>query len=381
MDTMLIPVQRAASNLRDELRLHTLPLESENIVASFALELLSIFDSFYGRCHDRHTADAIAHKLCASYIRNDVSLATTCGWYSYGSSALQCICDELNNGIVGVCRAHIAPHSRDVPLCHLSHEGSCHTPFSGLCVATGMKVVVPRPAKITTAHAYHGTKSKHQGFRAHAKAQKQTRWAHTAAQRIAAARPGKRATPSSHVLLPNYDVQAPPPQSVAFLFLSSSTYNMNNLATPPAISAFGSNVTICSTGPRVLAAVELVFPYTRVLHRLLSGVKGGESKAITALVDGGCTTVATWPPHAETIFTNPCVNGAMAHVECHNGAMDRRAFDAGHKIFKDPHRNSMVVNLPSLSDKLASHAEHAELHEETCRHATRAAAHHHLPHC
>jgi hypothetical protein len=164
------------------------------------------------------------------------------------------------------------------------------------------------------------------------------------------------------------------------LFLSSSTYNMNNLATPPA-PAISARVTICSTGPRVLTVVELVFPYTRVSHRLLSGVKGGESEAITALVDGGCTTVATCPPHAETIFTNPCVNGAMAHVERADEAIDRPAFDAGHKIFKDPHRNSIVVKLPSLADNLASHAEHMKIHEETCRHTNMAAAHHHLPQC
>ena len=156
------------------------------------------------------------------------------------------------------------------------------------------------------------------------------------------------------------------------MFLQDQPNSLDTISAGPP--GAGTNITICATGPAASAAAEVLFPQPWVSHQV-------HQDGIAVLFNAGCTTLATWPPYAESMFINPCVNGAAEHALCEKAARDHRAFVVGARILKDPHTSTLYVPQRGREAMLAAEAEHHHIRSTTCDHMRHTSGHHHQPHC
>ena len=372
-DKILLPIQRAAGLLGEELKAAKLIPESADAVAAFALLLLSIFDQSHGQCPGPTTRDSLTHRLCDAYIEYGDRLTTACTGRTTDGSALHCVCDELVDGIVGVCLSHTSPHARDLPICGNAHTRGCETAWSGLCVTAPAPHRVRLPPKSKRPHEQHNTLPKHADAAAHARAQGATRWGIRAAQRMveAARRPSPPQQDNVHARR-EIGPTGQPRSRISFVFLLAQPNTLDMISAGPP--AAGDKINICATGPAASAAAAVLFPQPWITHQV-------RHDGVAALLDAGCTSLATWPSHAESLFMNPCVNGAAAHEFCKAVARDHKAFVVGARIIKDPHTSTLYVPQRERVTMLAAEAEQRHLHAITCEHMRQTSRHHHLPHC
>lgn len=370
-DATLLPIQHAAGLLGMELRAAKLLPESAEAVAAFALRLLAIFDDYHGQCPVATSRDSLTHHLCAAYIEYEDRILAACMGRITNGGALRCLCDEYGDDIVAICRSHTSPCAHDRPICHNSHARGCRTAWSGLCSTTPHPRRVRQPPRARRTHASNGTTLKHSHSAAQAQAQGASRWGIRAAQRmaVAARRPTAAAAKSAqHIAGPH-----PPKQSrLSFLFLLAQSVTLNTISAAPPTDE--RQIKICSTGPAALAAARVALPQSWVSHRV-------SSDDLSALITHECDGLATWPAHAESLFTNPCVNGAASHALCAGAAHDHPAFAVGARLFMDPHTSTVQLPHRGLVLALAAEAEHHKLHTATCAHMHSTSGHHHLPHC
>ena len=269
-DATLLPIQRAAGLLGAELAGAKLLPESAEVVAEFALLLL------------------------------------------------------VDDGIVAVCRSHTSPHARDLPICHNSHTRGCLTAWSRLCATTPQARRVRVPPKSYNPHSVHKTLPKHADAAAHARAQSATRWGVRATQRLVGAarrppRPQRTEIPEPLKLGPG----VPTRTRLSFLFLLDQSISLDTISAGPPRG--GGNITICATSPTALAAAQVVLPQPWVSHQV-------HGSGLGELAASACDGLATWSHHAESLFTNHCVNGAAAHPLCVGAARDHPAFAIGASV-------------------------------------------------
>jgi hypothetical protein len=372
-DAILLPIQLAAGLLGEELAGAKLLPESAEIVAEFALLLLTIFDQSHGQCPGPTTRDSLTHRLCEAYINYGDGLAAACMGRTTEGGALRCVCDELEDGVVAVCRSHTSPHARDLPLCHNSHTRGCRTAWSGLCATMPHPGRVREPPKSFNPHDVHKTLPKHAAAASHARAQLATRWGVRAAQRLAGA--ARRPPQAQRLDSPEPRETGPtvPTRTrLSFLFLMEQSISLDTISVGPP--AGGRNITICATGLKALAAAQVILPQPWVSHQL-------PDNGLGELITSGCDGLATWPHHAESLFTNPCVNGAAAHPLCVAAAHDHPAFAVGARLLRDPHTSTVHLPQRGQRDVLEAEAEQHQLHLATCQLMRRTSGHHHLPHC
>ena len=334
-DETLLPIQRAAGLLGEELKSAKLLPESADVVAAFALLLLSIFDQSHGQCPGPTTRDSLTHRLCDAYIKYSDELTTACTGRTNNGSALHCVCDELADGIVAVCLSHTSPQARDIPICGNSHRRGCQTAWSGLCATTPWPHRVRMPPKSFRPHALHNPLPKHADAAAHARVQGATRWGIRATQRlVAAAQRPPALQPDNAYTRREIGPTVQTRSRISFVFLQDQPNSLDTISAGPP--GAGTDITICATGPAASAAAEVLFPQPWVSHQV-------HQDGIAALFNAGCTTLATWPPYAESMFINPCVNGAAEHALCEKATRDHRAFVVGARILKDPHTSTLYV--------------------------------------
>ena len=379
----ILPIQQAAVSILNELQTGDLLPEMVEPAASFALALVAVYDAFDGQCADHETTDALSHGICAAYVSHAGGLGAACTGRLRAGGALSCACADLRGGIVGVCNAGVLPPASGVPLCYSAQEAACRPAFWGLCEADPGPGAISRLTRRVGSHLRHQSKPKHASFAGHAAQQQATRWAHRAQQRMHAAHHPKGQPPPA---VGTTDLRAgrrgatvplPTPPGLAFLFLLSSNYTLNNIAATRRGQTHTHQPVVCAMGAEARAAAKIVLSGSHVAFRV--GGVAAPDNLVGLLLDGSCDALALWWGQAETIYTNPCDHGAGRHPFCAEGVPTASA--VGHRLLKDPQGQTVTTSLPTAQATLAAHAEHDAHRSRSCRHALQASPHHHLPHC
>jgi hypothetical protein len=132
----------------------TLPLE---LRFEFAHRLMRIYDKFSHDCIDSGWKHAVAHKLCATFIRWDDLILKQERLTRDSACSLSAVVHLLR-----ACRSHVEPWAHDADYCQAIPEHCADkNPFWGACRLWRTKTRSLRYGNEISSHQRHDTKHKH----------------------------------------------------------------------------------------------------------------------------------------------------------------------------------------------------------------------------
>jgi hypothetical protein len=249
----------------------------------FAHRLARVHDVFAADCMDNEWSHALAHKICASFIR----------WAPELSNLTEPMCALHSlDLLLAACRAHIEPWSKDAKYCaSLPLACADRTPLWGACELWGNTANVRDTHRgmhhKNRSHARHGTRVKHT-TQAHAeRAHSHLRLRKHMADRLQ--------NPVNRVQAQASSQPHPTdPATVAALYKADTrAWDLRSCA------SLGRVVCVPVDSPRLKQVVQKWLPGCEIRSR--------QGNMILQLHEQECGTVVVWAPVAETMMRWPCL--------------------------------------------------------------------------
>jgi hypothetical protein len=267
------------NDLPDELRL------------DFAHRLMRTYDRFSQDCIDSSWKHAVAHKLCAAYIRWDRNISK----YRAANTSAQSVCIfESIHVLLRACQSHVEPWAHDVGFCKLlPSKCADRNPFWGACSVWG----TDRNRRSVTyghvqdSHQRHGTKLKHSGHRERERVDGHVRYQNHMADRL---KHSVNNTGRHNTTIPQQKKEG---AKVAVLFdRSVKTWDIRK----------------CAQSGRLLCAPRNMTALVKLLQDWLPGceIRSIDAPFVGRVINDECGALVLWAPAAERVMRLPC-----EHVE------------------------------------------------------------------
>ena len=286
----------------------------KSVRVSFAHRLMRIHDRFATDCMDGEWRHALAHKICASFVKWSDELSAIDPVELSNDTA--CVVHSLP-ALLRTCRVHVEPWASDTGYCEaLPPECADRTPLWGACELWGNPKKRDVRPRSPSSHGRHNTSHKHKSHTARENADGHARIRSHMADRL------------------NRDVHkpmdAPVPQSASRrLARAPSDPNTRDSAddhvamTALFLRARGSwPIRKCATQARIICVPHYSPRLRSLVSRWLPGcdIRARRGAPLAWLLGDECGAVLTWAPDAERLLLVPCEG-----VEPHQPAnMDTR---------------------------------------------------------